>query len=250
MTTVENENYQGKMLKKGRPKAIPDTDETLSTPAINIRNIREIIGMTRKEFSALTKIGESTINFYETNPNANINYDSLKKIITGLGRIGVCCSMESFYESGTLTPYFTHDFFTRFLSYRKGKVQIQSVELTQEQIIRYEVANFLMHNPDTTTITVKDDSMAPLLHRGNILGALFINNENALSSLLKLCVLVFKDPAYPPEYGILEEITTDKIVLKIMNPESVKKFAHDEIDKIAEVIWIRKKSPIHDARNR
>tara|TARA_R110002110_G_scaffold390102_1_gene602959 strand:+ start:27466 stop:28062 length:597 start_codon:yes stop_codon:yes gene_type:complete len=193
-------------------------------------------GCDRKQFEEKYSISANTLRFWE-NPRGNssgISPKGAQKLISALDKAGVSCAANWILEGAGSPP--------TLLNEMETTKEDHDSWIEDEAILR-EVDFFRKNNPDSTTLIVSDDSLEPWIKLGDYVGGIH-NKKNKISHYYgKICILRTSN------YGTLvrkvgKNKNTRQATLFSTNPNShICPIIHDaDINWIAEVIWVRRKS--------
>lgn len=217
---------------------IPYLKTTYPSTGERIRALREYLRLTRNDFCKRHGFPTITLISWE-NSKAKIKPSSLKKLIQAFAEENILCTEEWLREGTGNLPQFSSPLLEKEIyAIEEG----DSLSAKEVDPINLEIALFKKLHPNSLTIRLKDNYMAPNFEEGDFVGGIFVDFKKKPIAYGIPYLVVLKDNTnimrlvYQGTKNNLFTLSCYNFVNQKVNPI----LPDVEIKGLYEVIWHRK----------
>ena len=207
-------------------ETIPDLPiDTLQSAASRVRNVRMLLGLSRKKFSETTGLSAATLQSWETGKHPLSNKGA-KKLVEALDQLNISCTADWLLNGEGLSPRF-HQADTQYWD-------------LDARILK-EVMYFEQQNPSPIVSIVCDDSMEPFYQIGDYVAGCQLLPKHAEKLIGRDCIVTLQTGQV-----VIRRVQQGKdglLNLFSLNLETQAENAfisNCKIQRIAQVIWHRR----------
>ncbi len=199
--------------------------ETFQSPSLRVKNVRLLLGLSRKKFEEVSGISAATLLTWETGKHP-LSAKGAKKLVDALDKLNITCTADWLMSGKGLSPRF----------------QQPSTECFElDARILKEVFYFEQNNPLPIVSILSDDSMEPFYQIGDYVGGCQLLPSKAQQLIGRDCIVTLETGQV-----VIRRVQQGKegrLNLYSLNYETQAEnaFISDcKIQRIAQVIWHRR----------
>lgn len=201
------------------------------------KSLRNLTGLSRKEFTKESGIPASTQQNWESEDGNGLTRTGAKKLVEVYKRLGIHVTFEWLMNGTGPTPEIENKL------YVPASASLSTTgPLKNDEFIASELALFKEHYPESTEFIVEDDSMQPYFEIGHIVAGRRHYDLDILKTVDQFCIVVtqkgqrllrfVKQGSLPNHYTLVATNHRTAITPHTLEDEKLL--------STAPVIWIRK----------
>ncbi|MBE8168151.1 MAG: LexA family transcriptional regulator [Shewanella sp.] len=199
--------------------------DTFQSPSLRVKNVRLLLGLSRKKFEEVSGISAATLLTWETGKHP-LSAKGAKKLVDALDKLNITCTADWLMSGKGLSPRF----------------QQPSTECWKlDTRILKEVMFFEQNNPSPIVSIVCDDSMHPFYQLGDYVAGCQLRPDKADQLIGRDCIVTLETGQV-----VIRRVQQGKegrLNLYSLNLETQAEntFISDcRIQRIAQVVWHRR----------
>lgn len=195
-----------------------------------LKKIRLYLGMTREQFGNALAISQYTIRSWE-NGAKKFTADGVQRVIAALqGKINFSCSFEWLMHGIGSSPISLCE---------ENKIQSTfsiTIDSSNEKIL-HEIVFFKKNNPSAEVILVSDNTFTPIADIGDYIGLISVDVASIEKHTEKLILVTLVNDLI--KFGVLKKDRHFFSIVNSLNGSHIK-LSKSNIDKISQIVWLRK----------
>lgn len=194
---------------------------------------KEVLRITRDELSQFSKISPNSLQNWEQMRNKGLTEEGAKRLVEAFRQKGLNCTVEWLM------------FGTGFSPIGQSDTNTLTKPVNEDELIEKELSYFKQLNGNVLDHIVNDDSMLPVLWPGDCVAGKYYEGDAVKHAVDLPCIIETKQGN--KLIRILQTGDEPNLYNLVCsnNNSFVKKFiANIEVNKVAPILWIRRRSYI------
>lgn len=201
-----------------------------------IKNIRDTLGITRKEFGAKSGISTNTLRAWESGTNP-ISPKVAKKLAQGFAKCGIQCQPEWILDGVGLSP---REFSDQIAM--DDSLSTKDAGWDDSIAILKEIQFFESQHTDAVVIAIADDSMEPMYSIGEYVGGIKVQGKD-IDNLIGQPCIIEDETGYIYVRKLQKGLTPNTYTFYSLNPKTSAQepiIFNRKAITAAKIIWHRK----------